>query len=104
MGWNFFRNDPEFAEGIQTMDNGYFRCDTWWENTDTQAVMCIGAADAAMAHSHREIVGMAADIMEPREEYSYAKGIRAYEVWKGMKELLKATYSVSSPNPPSSAS
>lgn len=42
MGWNFFQHDPEFASAVSTMENGYFRCTDWWENTDTQAVMCIG--------------------------------------------------------------
>ncbi|MDE6984518.1 MAG: hypothetical protein K2O99_08300, partial [Lachnospiraceae bacterium] len=34
--------------------------------------------------SSRDIVKMAADIMEPRDEGSYAKGIRAYDAWKEM--------------------
>lgn len=42
MGWNFFQHDPEFASAVSTMENGYFSCNTWWENTDTQAVMCVG--------------------------------------------------------------
>ncbi len=42
MGWNFFQNDLQFASVATTMDNGYFRCSAWWENTDTQAVMCMG--------------------------------------------------------------
>ncbi len=66
------------------MDNGYFRCSNWWENTDTQAVMCIGSSTASASYSDSEIVKMAADIMAARDEYSYAKGIRAYEAWKDM--------------------
>ncbi len=42
IGWNFFQNDSEFSSSISFMDNGYFRCDNWWENSDTQAIMCIG--------------------------------------------------------------
>ena len=84
MGWNFFQDDPEFSERIQIMDNGYFRCGNWWENTDTQAVMCIGDPVASAVCSDSEIVKMAADIMQARDEYSYAKGIRAYEAWKEM--------------------
>ncbi len=37
VGWNFFQDDPEFASAVSTMDNGYFKCGAWWENTDTQA-------------------------------------------------------------------
>lgn len=83
MGWNFFQNDPEFASDISTLENGYFRCHTWWENTDTQAVMCIGALEDTSYHD-RDIIKMALAVMEAREENTYAKGIRAYEAWKEM--------------------
>lgn len=83
MGWNFFQNDAAFAASVRTADNGYFVCDTWWENTDTQAVMCIGAAHGAR-RSLQDIIKTAADVMEAREEYDYAKGIRAYDAWKEM--------------------
>lgn len=83
MGWNFFQHDPEFASAVNTMANGYFSCDAWWDNTDTQAVMCIGPL-ADSPRSHREIIKMAADIMEPRYEGPYAKGLTAYDAWKDM--------------------
>ncbi len=83
MGWNFFQHDPEFASAVNTMANGYFSCAAWWENTDTQAVMCIGPL-ADSPRSHREIIKMAADIMEPRYEGPYAKGLTAYDAWKDM--------------------
>ena len=83
MGWNFFQDDPEFSDTVQVMDNGYFRCDRWWENTDTQAVMCIGAVTSA-SYSDKEIVKMAEDIMRAREEECYAKGISAYAAWRDM--------------------
>lgn len=82
-GWNFFQNDTEFSSEISLMDNGYFRSDKWWENTDTQAVMCIGAVSDAPC-SDKEIIKMAADVMQPRREGAYAKGISAYEAWKNM--------------------
>lgn len=83
LGWNFFQNDSEFSASVDIMDNGYFRCKTWWENTDTQAVMCIGEKKDA-PYSDREIVEMALKIMEAREENTYAKGIKAYQAWKDM--------------------
>lgn len=83
MGWNFFQHDPEFASAVSTMENGYFRCDSWWENTDTQAVMCIGSP-ADHPYSNKEIIKMAAAIMEPRQESSYAKGLQAYDAWNKM--------------------
>ena len=83
VGWNFFQNDAEFSSKISLMDNGYFRCDTWWENTDTQAAMCIGPVIDTPC-SDKEIVKMALDIMEARDEYTYAKGINAYDAWNEM--------------------
>ncbi len=83
MGWNFFQHDPEFGANVRTMENGYFRCDTWWENTDTQAVMCIGALTCS-PYSDGQIIKMAADIMEARTESTYAKGLQAYDAWKDM--------------------
>lgn len=88
MGWNFFQEDPEFSLETDKMDNGYFLCDTWWENTDTQAVMSIGAKRDPQC-DNKCIVKRALDIMKEREEYSYAKGIRAYEAWKDMLLLEK---------------
>lgn len=83
IGWNFFQHDAEYASSVSTMENGYFRCTSWWENTDTQAAMCIGPL-AEPPYSHKQILKMAADIMEPRQEYSYAKGLQAYDAWKTM--------------------
>ncbi len=45
LGWNFFQNDPEFAANLEVDESGYFICNNWWENKDTQAVMCMGAID-----------------------------------------------------------
>lgn len=83
MGWNFFQNDPEFSNAVDIMDNGYFRCEAWWENTDTQAVMYIGEKKDHF-YTAKEIVKMALTVMEAREENTYAKGIRAYQAWKNM--------------------
>lgn len=83
IGWNFFQNDPEYSSAVDIMDNGYFRCETWWENTDTQAVMCIGEIKDT-PYGDKDIVKMALNIMEAREENTYAKGIRAYQAWKDM--------------------
>lgn len=83
MGWNFFQNDLQFASAATTMDNGYFRCSTWWENTDTQAVMCMGGLTGTPC-GDEEILKMAAAAMEAREECTYAKGLRAYDAWRRM--------------------
>lgn len=83
MGWNFFQNDPQFASAATTMDNGYFRCSTWWENTDTQAVMCMGDLTGT-PYGDEKILKMAAAVMEAREECTYAKGLQAYDAWRHM--------------------
>lgn len=83
VGWNFFQHDGEYAADTTFMDNGYFRSARWWENTDTQAVMCFGPVSGEPC-SDKEIVKTAALIMEPRNEGSYAKGIAAYGAWKEM--------------------
>ncbi len=83
VGWNFFQEDTQFSSKIRLMDNGYFCSDSWWENTDTQAVMCIGEVSSVPC-SDKDILKIAGDIMEAREEGFYAKGIRAYDAWKEM--------------------
>ncbi len=83
MGWNFFQHDSEYATAVKIMDNGYFYCDNWWENTDTQAVMCIGEA-TGIPYTDNEIIQNAIDIMTAREEHTYAKGIKAYDAWEEM--------------------
>ena len=83
MGWNFFQEDPEYAGNVTTAENGYFVSRDWWENTDTQAVMCIGPVNAQGA-SQQEILQQAVSALEGRMEHSYAKGIQAYDAWRGM--------------------
>lgn len=83
VGWNFFQNDDEYSSEISLMDNGYFRSDVWWENTDTQAAMCIGAVSDTPC-SDKEILKLASGIMEARNENTYAKGMNAYDAWKDM--------------------
>ena len=53
------------------------------ENTDTQAVMCIGAFEDTSYHD-KDIIKISLAVMEAREENTYAKGIQAYEAWKEM--------------------
>lgn len=83
LGWNFFQKDPAFAEGVQTDDSGYFICDNWWENTDTQLVMCMGPVVGEKL-SAREIVKNAVLVLTGRKEGNYCKGIAAFDAWKEM--------------------
>lgn len=80
LGWSFFQDDPGFGGQVQFADNGYYLCDTWW-NDDTQAVMCMS-----------DVVGEKATLMDMvrngilalngRIEGNYCKGIFAYDAWK----------------------
>lgn len=83
LGWNFFQEDPEYAGNVSIAENGYFVSKNWWENTDTQAVMCIGPVNAQAAPP-QEILRQAVSALEGRMENSYAKGIRAYDAWREM--------------------
>lgn len=83
LGWNFFQNDPAFGGEIQFDDCGYFICDTWWENTDTQSVMCLGPV-IGEAHSTKEILKNAVAVMTPREDGSYHKGTAGFSIWAKM--------------------
>ncbi len=81
LGWNFFQNDPEFAASLEVDESGYFICNNWWENTDTQAVMCMGAIDGDKI-SISQIISNGIKILTGRTEYDYSKGIDAYDAWK----------------------
>ena len=83
LGWNFFQNDPDFAANVKKEENGYFHCDSWWENTDTQAVMSIGPIKG-QGITTEEILKNAVQIMTGRKEYSYCKGLFAYDAWLAM--------------------
>lgn len=83
LGWNFFQNDPEYASGVSTAENGYFISKGWWENTDTQAVMCLGPINGA-GMTPEEILRQAVKALEGRQERSYAKGMLAYDAWREM--------------------
>lgn len=81
LGWNFFQEEPEFSSGIKTDESGYFICSNWWENTDTQAVMCIGAIESEEFTS-KDIIRNAVNALSGRMDCGYAKGISAYNAWR----------------------
>lgn len=81
LGWNLFQEDPEFASGIAIDESGYFICSNWWENTDTQAVMCLGALDGDK-YTTADIIANAVKALSGRTDCGYAKGIKAYDAWK----------------------
>jgi len=83
LGWNFFQNDPAFGGEVQFDDCGYFICNNWWENTDTQSVMCLGPVIGEQ-HSTKEIIKNAITVMAPRKDGDYQKGIAGFSAWTKM--------------------
>lgn len=81
LGWNFFQDDPEFARSIKIDESGYFVCGDWWNNSDTQAVMCMGAISGEM-YTTEEIITNAIEALDGRIDCGYSKGVTAYEAWK----------------------
>lgn len=89
LGWNFFQNDPEFSNDIEVDESGYFISKHWWENTDTQAVMCMGAI-AEEKLSLEQIMINAVKALSGRIDCGYSKGIKAYDAWKKALEEEKS--------------
>ena len=81
LGWTFFQHDPEFATSMEFDESGYFVCSDWWENTDTQAVMCMGAVKGKSL-SAEEIITNAVRTLSGRIDGHYSKGLMAYDAWK----------------------
>lgn len=89
LGWNFFQNDSEFARSMEIDESGYFISRNWWNNTDTQAVMSMGAAVGEKFTSEK-IIANAVMALEGREDCGYSKGIKAYDAWKKALEEEKS--------------
>ena len=83
LGWNFFQHDPAFGGSVRFDECGYFICDNWWENTDTQSVMCLGPV-ISEPFTTEEIIRTAIRVMTPRTDGGYCKGIAGFSVWADM--------------------
>lgn len=80
LGWNFFQADPEFGGNVKIDESGYFISSSWWENSDTQAVMCMGAIKGER-FSADTIIQNAVKALSGRLDSGYYKGISAYDEW-----------------------
>ena len=89
LGWNFFQHDPAFGGEVTFDDCGYFICSNWWENTDTQSVMCLGPV-IGESHSTEEILKNAVTVMSPRKDGDYQKGTAGFSAWAKMLSDSKA--------------
>lgn len=83
LGWNFFQNDPIFGGDVQIDESGYFVCDNWWENTDTQGVMCLGLIEGT-PFAVKDIMETAVSVMTERKDGDYCKGVAGFAVWAKM--------------------
>lgn len=88
LGWNFFQDDPDFAADVTKDESGYFVSEKWWENTDTQAVMCVGPIITEQI-TEEQIIKYAISAMTGRKEFGYYKGVWAYQAWSSMLENNK---------------
>lgn len=80
LGWNFFQADPEFGGNVEIDESGYFISSSWWENSDTQAVMCMGAIKGERFSADR-IIQNAIKALSGRLDSGYCKGVSAYDGW-----------------------
>ncbi len=80
-GWNFFQHDPEFGGNVAFDECGYFISENWWENTDTQAVMCIGAVTGEQ-FTESTVIQNGIRALTGRMDCGYCKGTLAYDGWK----------------------
>ncbi len=81
LGWSFFQHDPDFGAFVEFAENGYYKCRTWWENQDTQAVMCIGDVINEKM-SLKDIISNAIKVSTGRSEGPYEKGVAGLQAWK----------------------
>lgn len=81
LGWNFFQHDPAFGGNVEFDECGYFICDNWWENTDTQAVMCLGPVEGE-PFADKEIIKTAVSVMTERKDGDYCKGVAGFAAWR----------------------
>lgn len=91
LGWNFFQEQSEFAACMEIDESGYFVSDKWWENTDTQAVMCIGSI-VGERYSIKQLAENAVKALTPRDEKAYSKGVKAYDAWKNALQDIKSIH------------
>ncbi|MBQ9768089.1 MAG: helix-turn-helix domain-containing protein [Lachnospiraceae bacterium] len=83
LGWNFFQHDPAFGGNVQFDECGYFVCDSWWENTDTQAVMCLGPVERE-PFGAKDIMKTAVSVMTGRKDGDFLKGVAGFAAWAKM--------------------
>ncbi len=83
LGWNFFQNDPAFGGNVQFDESGYFVSDSWWENKDTQSVMCLGPVEGELL-SVNEVIKTAVSVMTGRKDREYRKGVSGFAAWTKM--------------------
>lgn len=79
----FFQHDPSFGGEVQFDESGCFIGDSWWENTDTQSVMCLGPVEGELFED-REIIKNAVRVITGRKDGEYRKGVAGFGAWEKM--------------------
>lgn len=81
IGWNLFQDYPEYNVGIAFEPSGYFVTSKWWENTDTIALIGIGA-QTGTGLTLKEVLQNAIAVMTGRVSDGHVKGLMAYDAWQ----------------------
>jgi len=90
LGWNCFQENQEFAKNVKQDESGYFITDSWWENTDTVALISVGEKLEPFCND-KEVLRNALEVMTKEKiiftnksgqvKAEYASGQRAYQCW-----------------------
>jgi hypothetical protein len=86
IGWSFFQDDREFAEGVEFEDSGYFRKRDWQENTECLVFLGEKREPPPPPVTDRRALEWALEVMRRPEVRGRASGLAAYDAWA--REML----------------
>ncbi|MHC4469758.1 MAG: RNA polymerase sigma factor [Planctomycetota bacterium] len=81
IGWSFFQDDREFAEGVEFEDSGYFRKRDWLGSTEWLVFFGEKEEPPPDSVTDRRALEWALTVMRRPEVRGRASGLAAYEAW-----------------------
>lgn len=84
LGWSVFQDYPDYNAGIRFDKCGYYITDHWWEN-GVDTLVAVGSK-VHQGTTPNEVARLALQVLRPRMEGPYAKGILAYDAWRAALE------------------
>ncbi len=84
LGWNFFQDFSEWKGSLEIDPCGYFIRRGWYEHSETIGVMAVGETGALPDEKVilKDVLKLAAEMMEPHDVRQYAGGLSAYDEWE----------------------